>query len=368
MHLTYLTDDLADMALARRVDLMIWGGCDVRVAGFRRAAEPRVAVHSAAVTDLGVGPPGADADGPVPAMRDHECDAAVATAVEAAEIVVARSLYLLLAAIRVRRPGVRLVYERPAYPAWAIGDVVSAQERRRIERSALGHVDLIVVGSASAAGELREAGHAGPIMVLEDKVLALESTGGEWHLPPLPHEASWVIGWFGDLGCHQSWDLLRTLVRQGQGQIEVLVAGLPDRSPAIDGETAQPLPGITVIRGYIPADLPALRASVHFSWMIDHDADVSKAGAALPHDLFENVAHCSIPIVLADSPAGMWFARHSAGVLVKHPETELAVMLSGLDDARYAALVEGIERIPKRDYLILPDEAWAFVDAVTGRG
>lgn len=364
MDVVYLTGAVSAADIGRHVDLLRWGGARVQVAGYRLTDEPRLTLHGAPVTDLGFGSPTWLFERSGLAARGREAARAVAAVTERADVVVARDLQMLLLAARGRQPGTRLVYVRPGVePAGSVPGL-SSLLLRRLERRALRGVDLVVVDTSAGEREMRGSGHAGPVLLLEDKVLALGPADEDWHLPPLLYESSWVIGWFGNLRCRRSWDELQALVRHGAGQIEVLVAGQPGPDVAEAGGFAD-TPGVRMVGNYIAADLPALRASTHFSWMIDHGGDT---GEALPEGLFESVAHCSVPICLTRGAAGDWLARHGSGVLVDEPGIELAALLLGLDAAGYASLVTGIGRIPRQDYLILPDEARAFVEAVAGRG
>lgn len=364
--IAYLVHDLADAAVARRVRMWRAGGASLRLAGFHRRTVP-AAIDGVAVTDLGQTADARLAQRAAAVARHLARPALARSVADGADAVVARHLEALAIAVRVARPGQRVIFECLDIHRLLTERGPAGMALRSVESRLLARTDLILTSSPAFAHEyfhLRR-GIRVPIRVEENKVLALD---GQIHRQaPRADGEPWRIGWFGMLRCRRSLALLRDLVRRAAGRVEVVLAGVPSRTEFDDFDRdVADLPGLRYVGPYTPTDLPRLYGDVQFAWAVDYFEEGLNSAWLLPNRLYEGLAHGAVPIALAQVETGRWLARRGAGLLLEDPAVELAPRLEELGTDGFATLAAAVVAVPSSDLATTPADCVALTQAVLG--
>ena len=352
-HLAYFVHDLGDAAVVRRVRMFHAGGLKVTVIGFRRRAEPILNVDGAPTIDLGITGDGRLVHRIWAIVRTLLRFGAVRQAVKATDVIMARNLEMLVMGIRGRGQR-RLVYECLDIHRLLLGDGIASRTIRGIEAWALAQTDLIVTSSNRFVDDYfrRRQGFAGPILLVENKVLALDGEGNRHQVTVRnnhPVGPPWIIGWFGMLRCRRSLAELTRLAAVSDGAINVLIAGIPSEREFDDfaGAVAS-APGVEFVGRYTAADLAHLYGRVHFAWAIDYFEEGLNSAWLLPNRLYEAMAHGAVPVALDSVETGSWLKKNGVGITVDKVTT-LPTVFAGMTDAvlhdhraRIAALPDGL--------------------------
>ncbi len=373
MRLLYLVHDLDDAAVRRRCRFLREGGAHVSVVGFRRQE----------------GRSGAPAEGrEIGRTWNGRLLRRIATAVRAAsvsgdwhreaeeaDVVVARSLEMLLVAVAVRRrrgTGTPIVYEcLDIHRLMTRADPVG-RGLRWLERRLLASCSLLVVSSPRfvEAYFLRHHPRLGRWALLENKLLSGEFTpataspaaaGGPGAAPAGP---PWRIGWFGIIRCRRSLELLAALVHGAGGAVEVEIRGRPARDVMTDFDAlVAATPGLSFGGAYDRAtDLAAMYGRVHFTWAIDFYEDGLNSSWLLPNRLYEGSAFGSVPLALRAVETGRWLDRHGCGLLLDPPlEQALPALFAGMTAAAYEEARQRVARLDPGLLVETPASASAFV-------
>jgi hypothetical protein len=285
------------------------------------------------------------------------------------DVLLARNLEMLLLASRVRLARQKLVYEcLDIHRMMFRGDVVG-KLLRALERRLLRNCDLVITSSPAFVEEhfRKRQGYGGKIMLLENKPLtagAPASTVGD----TAGSKGPWRIGWFGMLRCAKSLEVLENLVSRANGQVEILMAGVPARSELTEFERVlQRSPGITFVGSYQAQDLPRLYGQVDFAWCVDFFEEGTNSSWLLPCRLYESTANGTVPIALADVEAGRWLERQGVGVRLSDLPQDLAAFFEHLDDAQYERLRLEIRNLPRSLLVTDQEECRALVATIAQR-
>ncbi|MCE7902073.1 MAG: hypothetical protein DYH20_05270 [Gammaproteobacteria bacterium PRO9] len=162
----------------------------------------------------------------------------------------------------------RIVYEvsdirdamtKPGIQSWLL---------RGLEKLLLRRVDLVVVTAPGYRdGYYRGLGvsSGNRFFVMENK-LDLDPAKRPQRVVVRPENGPITIGYFGLLRCRRSWDVLKELVRKGQGKFVVKVRGRPIAPDSLPAE-AEALDGIQYDGEFVwPDDLAAMYDSVDLVW------------------------------------------------------------------------------------------------------
>ena len=367
----YFVPDLTDSAARRRVRMLVRGGAEVAVAGFRRSASPVAELDGEPVLDLGRTQDGRLLRRAASAVRATFDRERLARFARGADGIVARNLETLLPAARAQalspsKPP--LVYEcldihRLLLSPRGDGGLLRALEDRLWRK-----VDLGLTSSPAFIRNYFVArGFPAPICVIENKVLALEP--GE-RPNPHPRPAAgppWRIGWFGIIRCRRSFDLLSRLSRAAGGAIEVVLRGKPSMASFSDLEArVADEPFIHFASSYRnPEDLAAIYGDVHFAWAVDYFEAGGNSEWLLPNRIYESCAYGAPPIALAGVETGRWLAARGVGLTLAEPVADrLGETLGRLDAPAYAELAARVARLPAADVVCGDDECRALVNAL----
>ncbi len=366
--IAYLVHDLADAAVARRIRMLHAGGATVSLAGFHRRGA-LASVEGVPVLDLGRTADARLEQRAAAVARHLLRPASAKRAVRDADVVIARNLEALAIAVRVAARGQRIVYECLDIHRLLTADGTAGVMMRALERRLLQRAALVLTSSPAFEREyfVGRQRYRVPIRIEENKVLALDDSLDRRAASRLSEGPPWRIGWFGMLRCRRSLAILRRLVREADGRVEVVVAGVPSLVE-FDGfhRDVADTPGLSYLGPYTAADLPRLYGNVTFAWAIDYFEEGQNSAWLLPNRLYESLAHGVVPIALAGVETGRWLAAHGVGLLLDDPAAELEAVLAVLDRARFAALAAAVARVPEAAIVTTRADCAALTRAVLG--
>jgi len=367
MRISYLVHDLHDAAVVRRIALLSGQGARLRVAGFRRRDQVPSEVSGAPAVDLGRTRDGRLAERVLSVLRHVLMPKRVRDVAEGAEVLIARNLEALVLAARVRRPGQRLVYECLDIHRLLLGSGWPSRLLHAVERWAMKRVDLVLVSAPAFrdAYFVGRRGWRGPVLLVENKVQGDEPPA----VAPVarPGVRPWVIGWFGMLRCRRTLAMLGDIAARRQGNIEVIIAGVPSAAEFTDfAADVGRHPGLRYLGPYRPADLPGLFSRIDFIWAIDFFEEGLNSAWLLPNRLYEGLAHGAVPLALAGVETGAWLRRNGVGVLVDDPVAEVPAMLDLLTAEGYDRLRAAVNGLPRESIWMSPAEQSRIGEAIAG--
>lgn len=353
LKIAYFVYDVSDAAAARRVEMLQAGGAQLAVAGFRRSESPAARLAGAPAVDLGRTFDGrlAHRAGLV-ALRCASV-AALRETVRDADVVLARNLEMLAIAAAARRahaPRARLVYECLDIHRLMCGPGPAGVTLRALERALLRSCSAVIVSAPAFVTEYFEKRHRHlpRVLLVENKVLGRADRERPAAVPR-PAAPPWRIGWFGNLRCRRSVDLLKQIVRRAQGAVEVVMRGrasahyLPDLEALIADE-----PRIHFGGPYTQADLAGLYAQVHFVWSVDYMDEGLNSDWLLPNRIYEGSFFNTPAIAERRKAIGGWIAQKGAGLLVDDPVLDTVRLLTSLTQDDYRLLEQRTRDINTR--------------------
>ncbi len=158
----------------------------------------------------------------------------------------------------------------------------------------------------------------GPVFLLENRVYpspAVVAVRDRTPEVPPPHDAPWVVGYFGALRCERSWEAIRWLGRELNGRVRFVLRGYPTALSAekFAHELADS-PNVEFAGRYAyPDDLPTLYGAIHFSWCFDFSDAGANSRWLLPNRIYEGGLFHVPALADADTETGRWVAQRGAG-------------------------------------------------------
>ena len=368
--IAYFAHDLADVAVHRRVRMLVAGGAAVTPIGFRRSAEAPSAVEGLRPIDLG-----RTADGMLAKrMLSIACSlvglANIAHHVRGANVILARNLEMLVLAVRARRCYAReaaVVYECLDIHRMLLSKRLEGRLLRSLETRLWREVNLLLTSSpAFVHNYFIPRGFRSPIRLVENKVLMLDKLHQPDRKRP-PAGPPWRIGWFGIIRCRRSLDMLCSLARGAAGKIEIIIRGRPTKVVFHDlDEIIAGSPHVHFAGPYhSPADLPAIYGDAHFTWAIDYYEAGQNSTWLLPNRIYEGSLYGTVPIALAGIETGHWLAKRGAGVILDEPvEQQLIDFFQYLNNRTYSKLADQVEALPRTDLVSGQADCCALVEAL----
>lgn len=332
--LVYVVPFLNDPAVGRRLRMMEIGGIHrLSPVGFRRVAEPITTINDHAAIDLGRTEDARLASRMVSLAVAVQRVGRWGSGVGDVSVIMARTLESLVLADAFRRrfaPHAPLVYESLDIHHLLLGRGMVPSSLRRLEARLLRRCALLITSSPGYIREYFERfhDHLPSTMVLENKVLAAEidadtldrlrSDRGAIAVPPAP---PWVIGWFGQLRCSRSLELLAELCRQLPDRVRVEIRGRPIAALRAQVEsTAAATPGMYFFGPYDrSSDLLEIHSRIHFAWILDFSEAGANGDWALANRLYESGPFGCVPIAFAPVEAGRWLAARGIGLRLDEP-------------------------------------------------
>jgi succinoglycan biosynthesis protein ExoL len=220
---------------------------------------------------------------------------------------------------------------------------------RSLETRLVTDVDLIVTSSPRFVCEyFKPRKFNRQIKILENKVLLPDFGGSRPSRPPPSSGPPWKIGWFGMLRCRRSFEILSSVARESDGNLEVVIAGRPSPKEFVDFERlVAGAPHVRFMGAYRVDELPALYGDVHFSWAVDFFEEGMNSSWLLPNRIYESCFFGAVPIAVEGVETARWLAKKQIGVtLAGKPETALCDFLNTMTDRRYEQLFDALQNVP----------------------
>lgn len=359
----YLAHDLADPAIARRVEMFRQGGADVALAGLLRGTLPP-GLPDALI--LGHSADARLAERVLTILRAYASRLpALAAHMQGVSAIVARNLEMLVLGHALQRrmsPRPRLIYECLDIHRLLVAQGTAGHALRRLENHLGKAVDLVLTSSpAFITHHLSRGPFGNRILLVENKVLGTASQPLRLMPPPFR------IGWYGALRCEKSFRLLADLSDNLDGKVKVSLRGRP--SPAIFPDLRARValhPHMHFGGPYTATDLPALYGDVHFAWCIDFYEQGANSSWLLPNRLYESAAFGAVPIALASVETGRFLHRHALGMtLATATPDELVARFADMTAVYYSALYRAVADSDATLWRASPRDCQALVAAVT---
>ncbi|MEF0940952.1 glycosyl transferase family 1 [Rhizobium sp. BR 362] len=374
LHILYFVHDLADPAIRRRVLMLQAGGAKVTLAGFRRDDNTLAAIHGIEPIELG-------------RTRDAHFGQRIAAvaksalqlrgllrSVEKPDVIIGRNLEMLAVANRAKSilgGDMPVVYECLDIHRLLLRKDVFGGALRSAERH-FGTDAALLLTSSPAFVEHYFRSRSGldlPIVLLENKVMAVDGTGAEIALPRLPGSGEpWKIGWFGALRCRQSLELLADFSRRMEGRFEIILRGRPAHSEFSDFDGfVRNAPFMHFGGPYKnPEDLAAIYGEVQFSWAIDFFEEGLNSSWLLPNRLYEGGLHGAVPIAFDGTETARFLANRKIGLtLEKANAANLVALLGDMNSERYLAAFNALAAQDRRQWMTDRAECRGLVQRLT---
>ncbi len=277
-----------------------------------------------------------------------------------ASLVYAANLDLALLAligIAVTRCPASFVYEvldiHPATTKRGIRAVVL----RWLERKVLARSQLLVVSSPAFQRNYFQPmqRYRGESFLLENKWPSAEMSALTRILPfeLSEDEPKWTIGWFGNIRCPQSLEILTELADALPARVRIYIRGCA----SLLGERKL----LDVIRNRenmifegeycAPGELPAIYSKVHFNWCVDLCGGENSLWL-LPNRLYEGGFFGIPALAIGNHETGRFVRQHQLGISLETPVAKhLVDVLSNITREDYEQLRRRIEGLPETNFV-----------------
>jgi succinoglycan biosynthesis protein ExoL len=361
-----LAHDLTDATVHKRVAMLREGGAKVVVAGFRRAPDPVQNVGGCPATNLGQTHNGRFAQRIWSVFREAIFLPRHRELFANADVILARNLEMLALGVRGRnlcRPAPILVYECLDIHRLLLGCGPIGFLLRTIEGWLTRRVSALVTSSPTFISHyFNTLSNARlPIKLVENKCLETREDSSPQVRQPGP---PWTIGWFGVIRCQKSLRILKNLVQQCQGNVEVIIRGRPAFDQFEDfHKTVSETPGLRFLGPYkSPDDMASLYQNVHFTWTIDKFEEGMNSSWLLPNRLYEGGIFGAVPLAEKAVETGRFLKRLGIGVTLGEPlDLALASFFNELSTVQYKSLEENVSRVPPSTWIHDKKECEEFV-------
>jgi hypothetical protein len=367
--IAYFAHDLCDASVHRRVRMLLDGGAELRLFGYRRSPQPVPEVHGVPTIDLGETWNGRLAARAISILKERFLTKRYARQLEGVSAIVARNLDVLVLGGHARAcaaPGVPLIYECLDIHSSMLGSGPASRALRELEAFYLKKCAGLIV---SSPGFMRE--YFEPFQQVRLPWLLVENkySGAAAPAAGPTAQAPWKIGWFGHLRCSKSFPMLQELTEAMGGAVEVVIRGKVrlDESVRFE-EEIKASKYITFGGPYRYEDVPALYREIHYCWAIDYFQEGANSAWLLPNRIYEATANGVVPIALEQVETGRWVKAHGCGVLVREPVAELTAFFQRLTAEAYLEQRARVAAVTPADVLSSGADNSALVDFIVKAG
>lgn len=228
---------------------------------------------------------------------------------------------------------------------------------RWLERRVLHHCELLVVSSPAFLKS-----YFRPIQRYTGRAFLLENKWPRKNVwtdnRKLPYELNdhlpvWTIGWFGNLRCPRSLEILTELADALPDRVTIYMRGCASLLGeqrllrAIDSR-----PNMLFGGAYkAPEEFATIHAKIHFNWCVDL-SDGDNSLWLLPNRLYEG-GYFGIPaIAVASHETGRVVRQRRLGITLTSPfATHLKDLLVEMTSEQYRRLRRGIEAMPSSNFV-----------------
>jgi succinoglycan biosynthesis protein ExoL len=364
MRILYFAHDLNDTAVARRVRMLHIGGAEVKLLGFYRSLAPARDVEGVTPVDLGQTFDGKLGHRTLQVMRRSLEAARWRHLIRWADILLARNLEMTVisnAARRWARTSVPLVYECLDIHTLSAADGAVPNFLRNLERYILGRSRALIVSSPKYIDEFFvRLGITLPELILAENKRVLTAEVGR----PKPSFAlrhpPWKVGWFGNLRCKVSFDMLIQLAQRHPGLVEFILRGRPTDELQRKIDQHLPLRNMRFEGRYDQSELASMYNQCDFTWVIERNPNRGKAGDwVLANRLYEGGFYNVPAIALAGTASADWLRSRNAGVPISSME-EMDRFFVNLTTEQYLCLKEAAVAIPTSDFVWSANDCRGF--------
>jgi succinoglycan biosynthesis protein ExoL len=372
MHVTYFANDLADAAVARRVHMLQVGGASVTLIGFRRTEQPVHQVLGADAIDLGQTFDARFPDRAAKILSRSLQARRWKDLVARSDVLLSRNLEMAVLADFARLwagSNVSLVYECLDIHGLLLGRGIPAAvlgwwERRLLRRSAA----LIVSSPGFLTNYFERLGIRLPTLIVSEN----KRMSADWDAPrPAPdlsrNQPPWKVGWFGNIRCVRSFEILKGLARRHPDLIDVELRGRPTGKLQALIDESLPFSNMRFSGPYAPSDLASIYQDCDLAWAIDLWQQGQNADWLLPNRIYEGGFYNCPSIALAGTETARWLENRAAGVILQNAEEDLEAFITTLTPARYAELKRAAAAIPTTDLVYTLEECQQFASLLAGR-
>jgi hypothetical protein len=203
---------------------------------------------------------------------------------------------------------------------------------------------------------------SGRVHLIENKLLPAAVTRADLSAGP-----PWVVGWYGIIRCQKSLSMLNHLTRV-LPNLSVIISGRVAGHEFDDFEAQiRANPQITYTGPFTPDLLPEIYRQSQFVWAIDYFEEGDNSAWLLPNRLYDSLAFGCVPIALNSVETGRWLMEKDLGLVVSDPLTDLPVLISQLDAARFEALRQAIFELDPQLVFHTESSARALVELISSR-
>ncbi len=244
-----------------------------------------------------------------------------------------------------------LAYEVLDVQTIFVGQRVINSVFRWMERVLLARCDLLVVSSPEFMTRYFQPyqHYAGPWRLLENKISVQHSAireEGRAHRPKL--NPPWVIGWFGNVRCVRSLEMLGRIADTLGDRVLIYIRGVAPEVhlPKRLLEAAIACRRNLVFGGpYVsPHDLPTIYGKVHFAWCVDYLDAGTNSDWLLPNRLYEGGFMGAVAIARKGTATGRMVEREGLGRTFAEPlADEIVAFLDGLTPDAYHRERQAVE-------------------------
>ena len=367
--LIFFGHDANEPALRRRIDALSAGGA--RVTGFtmRRGAASETPWGN---VDLGETHDQAYGQRLAAMFRAAPILLRERARLKAAAIFYARNLDMLALAVLAKALSgskARIVYEcLDVHRLMTREDPIGAG-LRMAERALLSATSLLVVSAPAFLREYFERRHPGRYraFIVENRLpasrgLGPRPSGQRMMLTGRPL----VIGWFGNLRCARSFNLLRGLAEKYPDRVRIVMRGYPARGEIPDfDEKVKGLPNFLYHGRYKwPDDLARIYDEVDLVWAGDFHDPGANSRWLLPNRIYEGGYFGAPPIAPELSETGRWIGARGFGFTLPEPlERTLPDFIADLEQRAIARRREALLAAPLDDFVQPEQEMAALLAA-----
>jgi succinoglycan biosynthesis protein ExoL len=350
--------------------MLLDGGADVRLFGFRRAPKPVVEVHGVPAIDLGQTWDARLIARAFTILRERFIAKRYAALMEGVDAIVARNLDVLALGYHARtcaQADVPLIYECLDIHGCMLGEGTKAHLMRGLEAFFLRKTSGLIVSSPAFIREYfnRYQRSHKPYLLVENKYPESSFLATK-HNPPPP--MPWRIGWFGHLRCEKSLKFLLELAERSEGRVQVIIRGkiiMADKE-LFHGLVRQSS-HVRYEGPYNYNDIPLIYRDIHFCWAIDYYQEGANSSWLLPNRIYEAASQQVVPIALDQVEAGRWLKSRNCGVLINNPVEDLLEFFEHLNPTAYEGMCGRVAAIPKTDVLAGGADNVALVNFILGK-
>ena len=370
--IAYFGHNSGDAAVRRRVTALRSAGYDVLGLMPRRGA---VATPDWPNIDLGETRDNAYAGRLASILTASRRARAVADRLRRCDVILARNIDMLALAHRVRRQlglTTPVIYECLDIHHRLSGTGPSARLLRRWEGRLLRRTAAVLVSSPRFATEHFDRYHPGLAccVLMENRLIEGDDLGPRPTGPDVSADDGVLrLGWFGNLRCRRSLDLLKGLATAFPDRLRIILRGYPAPNvlPDFEAEIA-PFDNIRYHGRYLsPRDLGRIYESIDLIWAGDWYEAGANSVWLLPNRIYEGGYFATPAIAPEGTETARWLCDNGGAFLLPPPtEPNLHALITTLlaDRGAIARHRATLAALPRSTFVEGPEVVTNLIESV----